>query len=284
MISISISKNYHPSMVYLVPTFSPEGSFAFNKENPSATTFATLRRDSDNAELVAGFSGNDIDSSTINAFMGASNLFVKKFADQSGNGLDFEQLTATSQPKFATSGVIETNNGKPCMVFDGVDDFMSAGTTAFDPNGLDTLFVTAAATSSSLNKTIFARSRFAAANGRYAMYGGSGNAMNAIIENAGGSDIRTGGVGAGVYSQLYNGTNHTLYKNDVAQSIGAKTGTLGALTSRFLLGAYNNAGDTGEQAGYFYNGKLQAFHIWLTDQTANRTAINSKINSYYEYY
>ena len=50
------------------------------------------------------------------------NEVVSKWIDQSGNGNDFEQTTATKMPSYEYE---LSDNGKPFLSFDGTDDFMT---------------------------------------------------------------------------------------------------------------------------------------------------------------
>ena len=85
-----------------------------------------VRRASDNTTQDIGFVNNELDTSTLATFCSGTNGFVTTWYDQSGNGNDATQTTASSQPKIydSISGVIE-ENGKPAVKFDGTDDFLS---------------------------------------------------------------------------------------------------------------------------------------------------------------
>lgn len=269
---------------YLVQTYSPDAAWFFNKVSSSATNCIRVRRSSDNAEQDIGFTGDDLDTTSLASFVGANSAYLVTFYDQSGNGYDLTQSTTTAQPLIVNAGTNETLNGFVCANFDGTNDFLTGGTTILNPNGLADVYTAAIVDSTTLNDTVYARSRFASADGRYAMYGGAGNVQSIALQNAGGTDVRAGGAGAGLYNQYYDGANHALYKNNASQSSTAKTGTLGNLSTRFLMGAYNNAGDTGEQAGYHHAGKIQGLAVFLTDVSGSIGAINGNINTYYGIY
>ena len=87
-----------------------------------------VRRSSDNAEQDIGFVGADLDTSSLLSFVGAGNGFVTTWYDQSTSGINPVQATTTKQPKIVSSGAVETINGKPALLFDGVDDFMKTPT------------------------------------------------------------------------------------------------------------------------------------------------------------
>ena len=78
-----------------------------------------VRRSSDDAETDIGFVGKDLDVSALLAHVGAGDGFVKNIYDQSGNSKDFEQLTATYQPKIVSSGsylgYVQGDGASSCM-------------------------------------------------------------------------------------------------------------------------------------------------------------------------
>jgi len=79
---------------------------------------------------------------------GASDCFVTTLYDQSGNGNDATQTVVTNQPKVydVLTGEVTKENGKPAMVFDGVDDILSNNLVVNQPN----TFVVTAATKDSV--------------------------------------------------------------------------------------------------------------------------------------
>jgi hypothetical protein len=88
-------------------------------------TGAAIRvmRTSDNALLDVGFtSTGDLDIVTLLAFVGSANGEIVIWYDQSGNGRHAVSPT-TSRPRIVSNGVLETQNGKPTLLFDGINDF-----------------------------------------------------------------------------------------------------------------------------------------------------------------
>ena len=91
-------------------------------------TGAAIRvmRTSDDAELDIGFIGEDLDVVTLLAFVGLANGEVVIWYDQSGNGRHAVSTTAGLRPRIVVNGVLQTQNGKPEIRFDGVDDYLAA--------------------------------------------------------------------------------------------------------------------------------------------------------------
>lgn len=62
------------------------------------------------------------DSSTITL----NGSTVSQWSDKSGNGNNAVQATSASQPSYSTSAL---SNNRPAIVFDGINDWMTAGTS-----------------------------------------------------------------------------------------------------------------------------------------------------------
>jgi len=85
-----------------------------------------VRRSNDNAEADIGFSGNVLNTAALLAHCGANSGFIVTWYDQSGNGRNLTQATQANQPRIVNAGVVDTQGGVPALVFDAVDDVMSA--------------------------------------------------------------------------------------------------------------------------------------------------------------
>jgi hypothetical protein len=101
-----------------------------------------VRRSSDDAEADIGFKANgDLDTVALLDFVGNGSGFVTTWYDQSGNGHHATQGTAANQPQIVSNGVIETQNGRPAVVFDGVDDRLATVSTTLGITSSATLVV-----------------------------------------------------------------------------------------------------------------------------------------------
>ena len=79
-----------------------------------------VRRSTDDLEVDIGFtSTGDLNTSALMAHVGAGSGFVSIWYDQSGNAKDAIQATTGSQPRIVNSGVLDTRNRKPTIVFLG---------------------------------------------------------------------------------------------------------------------------------------------------------------------
>jgi hypothetical protein len=106
-----------------VLSVQPAVNFELRRESRSYTGNAIrVRRSSDNAEANIGFTAiGDLDTTALLNFVGSGNGFVTILYDKSGNGRNATQTTPDNQPRIVNAGVIETQNGKPVVRFDGTD-------------------------------------------------------------------------------------------------------------------------------------------------------------------
>jgi hypothetical protein len=99
----------------------PDAAAAFSvRKLRSAYTGSAIRvrRSSDNAEQNIGFTAlGNLDTTALTSFCSGTNGFVTTWYDQSGNGYDAIQTTASNQPEIVSSGSVLTLNGKPSIYF-----------------------------------------------------------------------------------------------------------------------------------------------------------------------
>jgi trimeric autotransporter adhesin len=100
-----------------------------------------VRRSSDNAQIDIGFIGEHLDVFTLLVFVGNGSGFVTAWYDQSGNGRHATQTDPARQPRIVNNGVIETQNGRPAVVFDGVNDRLATVSTTLGITSSATLVV-----------------------------------------------------------------------------------------------------------------------------------------------
>ena len=87
--------------------------------NPDYTGDAIrVRRSSDNTEQDIGFVSGALDTASLLTFCGVGDGFVTTWYDQSGNSNNATQTTAAQQPKIVSGGSLVTENGKPAIDFE----------------------------------------------------------------------------------------------------------------------------------------------------------------------
>jgi hypothetical protein len=106
----------------------PSSSAAYSLRNLDKDYLGPLvrvRRSNDNAEqdIFGDYYGN-LDTVGLKNFVGANSGFVTIFYDQVTPSFNVQQTTAANQPRIINAGVIDRQNGKPTLVFDGSNDFL----------------------------------------------------------------------------------------------------------------------------------------------------------------
>lgn len=83
-----------------------------------------IRDTTTNTEYDIAFTGNEVADSSITTVIGSNSAALVKIYDQSGNGLNWIQPTATKQPLVVVSGTIQKVDGFISPLYDGVDAIM----------------------------------------------------------------------------------------------------------------------------------------------------------------
>ena len=224
-----------------------------------------VRRSNDNAEQDIGFDGSgNLDTSSLSTFVGANNGFVTTWYDQSGNSNDATQSTAASQPKvFDSSTGVVVENSNPTMTFDGANNFFS----------FSALPITQPITISSVYKATANNSVVVGASANCLVYGRRGSGeyiMFAGVALAGGTHPSTQ-----QYSfSLFDGASSQGWWNGV----NILSGNVGSFFSIEYIGANRGA------ALDKFTGNIQEIVIYNTDESSNRTGIETNINDYYAIY
>ena len=249
--------------------------FAFYANN---TTTMTV----DNVSLVP-YTPTTAESWAINGSsrskQDANTAFATTWYDQSGTGNDATQATAAAQPKLITAGVTELLNGKPALVFDGVDDNLKVGVTDFDPNEFPYTMATVHSGSTGYVASISEE---------------ASSVFYLNIRQQGGNALSTnrGTLASSVVSAA-NADNKqslvTAYATSATSHFMALDGSLQP-ESTTDCGAVNNL-DTFSIGQLRYTGtpnyllgNVQEVILYPSDQSANRTGIETNINDHYGIY
>jgi hypothetical protein len=268
---------------------SSAGQYYLHKVSTSYTgACIRVRRSSDNAEQDIGFVGVDLDTAALLAFVGAGDGLVTTWYSQSGF-FNLTQTSSASQPAIVLGGTLQTLNGKPCLKPDGVDDFMTGGTSANNIVDVD-YFFTGIAELTSNNRAFWAKSVALAVSNRIA-YIRETQSYSLAQPFSGVSIVLNTGVHttAKMYSTscdwnrvVGNPLNYRAYVDNVNIANTSRVDDVRTNSYRFLVGAYNNSTDTGQII--HNNGRIQCLGIWTNNQNGNYSAINTIINNYYGIY
>ena len=277
-VSLKMTRTTTAAATFLLDTYTgASAAYSVRKLDSDYTgDCMRIRRSLDSAESSIGFDSNgDLDTAAIAAFATEGDAFVVTWFDQSGNGNNATQSTTSKQPKIYSSGAMITENGKPaieneglsrgdhfdltnplgnvslysvfCVLEDGVrNPSTGEGSMIFTDNQADWLWY-GSATQIRLNTT--------------------GNTKTITTSWSANQRLDYHALNSGTASFGTNGS-----------ALDSVTGLTGSIPMNYLLG---NWGATGV---YNYNGKCQEFIIWPSDQSSNRTGIESDINTYFSIY
>jgi hypothetical protein len=241
-----------------------------------------VRRSSDNAEQDIGFSGNDLDTASLLSFVGANNGFVVTWYDQQGAN-NLTQGSSASQPQIVSSGSLITRGGKVAVKFDGSNDRLlriiasavlnTTNVSHFSVSNNDVNLgfgiIMAQSTSSTSTVRIFNDRRIIdKINMRI------NNTLNVLF--TANMSIFRNSVDQRLLSSFVDSLkNMSAFDNGDTGTTDTYTGT--TTSNGLQMGAQGN-GVT------WLNGTIQEFIGFNTDETANRTAIETNINDYYGIY
>ena len=232
-----------------------------------------VRRASDNTEQDIGFNVfGELDTVSLASFCSGTDGFVAKWYDQSGNANDVTQTTTANQPKIydSSTGVV-TENGKPALLWQN---------TAGQNLALPTLTLTTKTVTGVFTPRSGAISRYISS------YGGSGSINTEVIVDylsTGSIRLADGETSASTAISLGQLLPFA-YRNSSEIAIGANGGTLAttattATSSNLNSIKINDEGGNAEPSEYH-----QELVIWDSDQSSNRTNIESNINTFYSIY
>jgi hypothetical protein len=229
-----------------------------------------VRRSSDNTETDIGFSGANLDTTALTSFCSGTNGFVTTWYDQSGNGYNATQTTASNQPKIVNAGsVLVDANGKP-----RVQGNQSSTT------------ILSASFSSSQPTTIFGVVNFTSLTSPTIYPYAVDLASSANLVAIGYYNFPFIDGGAALYStvSISTNTNYLSYgllnttSSEIAINTTLTTGNAGTVNPSAIK-MFNARGNDA-----VLNGFLSEVIIYPSNQSTNRTGISTNINSYYAIY
>ena len=260
-----------PTFSYLLDTYSG-ASVAYSLRKLSSTYTGNcirVRRSSDNTEQNIGFVNNVLDEASLLTFCGAGNGFVTTWYDQSGNVNNATQSTAFNQPQIVSSGAMITTNGKNSISFSGTKFMLLASSITIGASNY-TSFVGKRAASAN---RLIGLSRWNT-NG-YSMYLWSDN--NYYFLGKTNSYLGSSSTDTTTNQLLLTG------QNSAGTMAMFKNGNSIASSSNVIV--YSTIVDAiGGASGNFSNCNLQETILYNSDQSTNRTGIESNINTFYTIY
>ena len=259
----------------LLDTYSGAAA-AYSLRKLSATYTGSairVRRASDNTELDIGFISNELDTSALTTFCSGTNGFVKTWYDQSGNARDATQTTAANQPKIVSSGSLLLMNSKPTVFFDGINDSFLLSTTIPAQNTYSLFSV------GFVNNTATGNDMIIAGNtGSYGFrFDGSATNPKITITKVGIADVVSAFITGGkqtLATFLTNDTTSSVFTDSILR---ATSGINSPSTVIDRIGAASPSGQP-------YLGNMQEIVFYTSNQSTNRTGIETNINDFYSIY
>ena len=206
--------------------------------------------------------------------------FVVTWYDQSGNGNDATNATAADQPQIVASGSALTIGGKPTLNYDGTDDNLVASPTTVTVE-TTTSFCVFSADVNNQDSVVFQINETGTSD--YAILGlgglGTGAAYGSRYRDDSGTVQASGGVLDTTTIKLISMQTATTPSLTTYLNGNSPTSTDG---SRIIGGT--NKIIFGGNLSFPFNGNMSEFVFYDTDQSSNRTAIETDINTYYTIY
>jgi hypothetical protein len=234
-----------------------------------------VRRSSDNTEQNIGFVGNDLDTASLLTFCGAGNGFVTTWYDQSTNANNSTQATATSQAQIVSSGALILSTFTSKITTTWTDDRYDL-TTGISPNTRYLSF-------NVVNRTATSNDFYSLGT---ATFGGGVNSQSPFVWFA-----TTGNINSYMPTALTHGTNNTTGAFIVTSEKNASNlktiyvdGVALATTATEAPSAGNNFIYFGRSGNNFITGQLSEYIYWNSEQSANRTGIETNVNTYWNAY
>ena len=248
-----------------------------------------VRRSSDNTEQDIGFTAlGNLDESALTTFCSGTNGFITTWYDQSGNSENIVQSTAVVQPKIVNSGSVILTNGKPSPQYgSGTSQTYLRKTIGWSITNMSTFSV--GYRTNQGGSYVYGR-LISIAKSPNDDYENSNGYLVALCDasfngfNPSALVLDTNSLGISytfntqvLISSRRNTTNAFIQSNNGSISSVASSGT--TKTPDTLT--FGNSALVGNS---FLQGNLQENIIYLSDQSANQSAINTNINTYYGIY
>lgn len=241
-----------------------------------------IRRSNDNATTDIGFSSNgDLDVGAISKFVGANSAFVATWYDQSGFGRHATQATTGSQPRIMNSGVLDTMNSRPAMLFIHANaQFLSNFDVRFLSGSQYT--INAVEARNSAGSTLFFMGNINESINNTGLHFGY-NDSTTMLNGQVGNDL-TATVSAfsstttAIKTAILSSSNRIIYNNGTAigSPLGSSTPLTLTVANQGMIGCgYNN------NPVFCFDGYLQEVHFFARDLGNMRNVLEASQRVYF---
>jgi hypothetical protein len=232
-----------------------------------------VRRSSDNAEQDIAFVGNDLDTNSLLTFCGAGNGFVTTWYDQSTNANNSTQATAANQAQIVASGalILDADTSKITTTWTTDRYSLTTGISANTKYLSISMFRRGATTTDALIHL----GSSAANNPTPLWWLGTGSAYSVrsyMPSNFTFQNVST--QGRCIMTSLKDASNlKVAYRNGVQLTSTATEAPTATTLNVF-----------GQSLSTYTSGQYQEYIYWDSEQSANRTAIEDNIKTYWNAY
>lgn len=259
----------------------PNAAAAYSLRNLSSTYTGALirvRRSSDNTELdIYGTYQGNLDTATLLSFVGAGNGFVTTWYDQSSNGRNLIQATASNQPIIVFNGVIETQGGAYAAYFNGTSQVLATSAnatwlsnTAYSVFAFETPVV-------KVDNYFFGSSYAGTTTNNAIIIGYRSTTQTTIAHYNNDANFS--------FTQTAVKRLHSIFFKNTGSEYYINSASLGTLSQPTAAATVNNTIQMGRAlTSLFYNGRISEMVVYASNQLTNRVGIESNINSYYSIY
>ena len=253
---------------YLLDTYS-DAAVAYSLRLLKSTYSGSairVRRTDDNEEQDIGFRNNELDTSSLETFCGSSDGFVTTWYDQSGNGYNITESSASKQQQIVAAGTTITDGDKPTIT---ITQSTFNGFNISIPSSSRQDFFQVHKT----NDDRFILLKDSASGTRYAYATIDGNTSTGLHGNYGAPSLYVNGSAESPESR---DELHTLLCTNSQVLMSSIGGDSSAWTGNVIWGYYSSANT--------YDGNLQELIFYNSDQSSNRSGIETNINVFYSIY
>lgn len=255
-----------------------------------------VRRASDDSEVDIGFEGGEINQLELSVFCAATDCYVTKWYDQSGNGKDFYAIASNNAPLIVSSGTIEKVNGKVAIHADGADDFFTTNGVLVSNTGDDficSVYAVGKAEGSPGTTNSYLTGLFPSiteSTDRRNILLSLEN-TNLAVRLQGGNTVFSLGdsLNQVLYSVSHLSTNSTFNgrRNGAALSVSSSSNKIlniqaGSGLNVFLSGYTTTFGNVG--VPYYFDGYAQEVIWYFSNNWTSASDIETDINSYFSIY
>jgi hypothetical protein len=272
---------------YIVDDYSPEYCWTVERVDLADTDLVNVRRSGDSAE--SAFNGTEISDGSLVTWVVAGGgtedgLVVDWYNVGTAGALTLTQATATEQPKLVSGGVLNTKNSQPSVLYDGSNDENSNVTDIINTVPFSVFAVGSCETSVETGILLSNRRAGSDLGGWLTNASRNANKNNFVIDL---------GASTAIWDLISQTNNNNLRLNtftinssdegeswldSVSQDTATTATTYNTASTKTIMMGGQGAGTTRS------NVNVSMILVWDSDETSNRTDIETAINAIYSTY